>query len=48
MLSDLCFTNVLVYIDDILIMNSTFKEPLVTVLKVLTTLMKGGIKIKID
>jgi hypothetical protein len=47
-LSEFCFHNVLVYIDDILIMTVTFEEHLVLVRKVLTTLIKNGIKIKVQ
>lgn len=47
-LSEFCFHNVLVYIDDILIMTETYDEHLVLVKKVLTTLGNNGIKIKVQ
>ena len=47
-LSDFCFNNVIVYIDDILIMSRTFEEHLDLVGKILHTLMSNGIKVKID
>lgn len=47
-LSEFCFHNVLVYIDDILIMTETFNEHVTLVEKVLTTLLNNGIKIKVD
>ena len=47
-LSEFCFKNIIIYIDDILIMTKTFEEHLTLVEKVLTTLMKNGIKIKVN
>lgn len=46
-LSEFCFQNVLVYIDDILIMTESFDEHMTLVGKVLTTLSNNGIKIKV-
>ena len=47
-LSDYCFKNIIVYIDDILIMTETFEEHINLVSKVLATLMNNGIKVKIN
>lgn len=47
-ISQYCFNNVLVYIDDILIMSETFQEHLTLVDKVLVTLKNHGIKIKVS
>ena len=47
-LSDYCFKNIIVYIDDILIMTETFEQHIDLVSKVLTTLMNNGIKVKIN
>jgi len=47
-LSDFCFNNVIVYIDDILILTETFEEHLELVGKILKTLQKYGIKIKVE
>ena len=46
-LAEFGFKNIIIYIDDILIMNKTFDEHLLLVEKVLTTLMNNGIKIKV-
>ena len=47
-LSDFHSKNVIIYIDDILIISESFEEQLETVEKVLATLMKNGIKIKVS
>ena len=47
-LSDFHSKKVIVYIDDIMIISETFEEQLETVEKVLNTLMKNGIKIKVS
>ena len=47
-LAEFCYSNVIIYIDDILLMTRTFEEHLILVEKVLSTLMYNGIKIKLD
>ena len=47
-LSNVCFKNVHVYIDDLLITSKTFEEHLRLVAKVLNTLAANGIKIKLS
>ena len=47
-LSEFCFNNVLIYIDDILIMTETFTEHINLVRKVMNTLRNNGIKVKLN
>ena len=47
-LSEFCFKDVVIYIDDILIMGRTFQEHIMLVEKVLACLMLNGIKIKVS
>jgi hypothetical protein len=47
-LSEFCFNNVIVYIDDILILTETFEEHLDLVSKVLKTLRRYDITIKVE
>ena len=47
-LSPLSYSNIIIYIDDILIMNESFEEHAVLVNKVLSTLGDSGIKLKVN
>ena len=47
-LSPVLCSNIIIYIDDILIMSESFQEHLNLVHKVLSTLSKHGVKIKVD